>query len=224
MFISLSYPLEESAPRCMGVTIETKRIPVNRVTNGDIASTTELHLFTHNGTHMDVPWHIDPNGKRLDELSIEDWVFTSPKVIDIRQRPGHAVERSDIERFFYEGDATDLLLIYSGFSQIRTTDPEKYSTGFPFLTVDAARFLLNQTSVRAIALDFMTPDSPDNLAAGNLPVHHLLLEPPNGNRTILIIEDANIAPIVGKSVERVFAVPLPVPGLDASPVNMFAEV
>jgi kynurenine formamidase len=43
-------------------------------------------------------------------------------------------------------------------------------------------------------------------------------------RPILIYEDVNFAPILNQSIRRIFAFPLRLIGLDASPVNIVAEV
>ena len=74
-------------------------------------------------------------------------------------------------------------------------------------------------------MDFGAVDSAEDLHAGTAPVHYILLGRSDvSSRAVVLIEEANLMPILGKKVKRVYAIPLMLKGLDASPVNMFAEV
>ena len=96
---------------------------------------------------------------------------------------------------------------------------------FPDFIVSAAKFIIKKTKLRGVAMGFMSVDSSESTAAGNYIAHHILLgQREVTKRNILIIEDANITPILGKKVKRVFAVPLPLKDVDDSPINMFAEI
>ncbi|MBA4700084.1 MAG: cyclase family protein [Ruminococcus sp.] len=41
------------------------------IKNGDACNLTYLKLCAHNGTHMDAPWHFLDEGRRIDELPLE---------------------------------------------------------------------------------------------------------------------------------------------------------
>ena len=41
------------------------------IKNGDVCNLTYLKLCAHNGTHMDAPWHFMDEGRRIDELPLE---------------------------------------------------------------------------------------------------------------------------------------------------------
>ncbi len=67
-------------------------------------ATETLSLSTHNGTHLDAPWHYHStmdNGKRawtIDEVPLE-WCFRPGVRLDFRDFPdGYVVTRLDIER------------------------------------------------------------------------------------------------------------------------------
>lgn len=224
MFINLSHILNEDTPVLL-TNPKLKFDPIMRIAKGDCANVTMVHLFTHHGTHMDAPWHWNPEGKTIDQLGFEDFIFDRPKLIDVRSRPKHVVDRSDIEPFFSKNDDTDLLMVLSGVSLLRESNPKEYTEKFPSFTVDAAKFVIEETQVRGVAMDFGAVDSPENLAAGNGPVHNIFLGRKDvSSRSVVLIEEANLTPILGKKVNRVFAMPLLLEGLDASPINMFAEV
>ena len=225
MFVKLSYPIYEEQPVCKGDPVITKFLPVTRIANGDFVNTTELHLFTHTGTHMDAPWHFNPKGRRVDELDVEEWVFNKPTTIDVSSRPRHDVDRSDIKPFFSKDDDSDFLLVFTGSSLMKERNTREYTDNFPGFTISAAKFIVEETKLRGVALDSMSIEPVENLVAGNAPVHYIMLGRHDvSKRSVVIIEEANILPILGKKLKRVFAVPLLLKGIDGSPVTMFAEI
>jgi len=225
MFVSLSYVLSEDT-QVLLTNPKVKFEPLMRMANGDMTNVTMLHLFSHHGTHMDAPWHWNPAGKTIDQLGFEHFIFDKPKLADVRNRPNYPIDRSDIEPLFSKNDDTDLLMVLSGISLLRESKPEEYTQRFPYFTIEAAKFLVDETKVKAVAMDFGAVDSPkDMMENGKAPVHDILLGTNNPTiRTMALVEEANLLPIVGKKVKRVYAIPLVLKGLDASPVNMFAEV
>jgi arylformamidase len=224
MFVSLSYVLSEDTPVLL-TNPTVKFEPLMRMAKGDITNVTMLHLFSHHGTHMDAPWHWNPAGKTIDQLGFEHLIFDRPKLVDARKRPNYPVDRTDIEPSFSKNDDTDLLMVLSGISLVRESNPEEYTQRFPSFTIDAARFIVDETRVRAVAMDFGAVDSAESLCAGKAPVHDILLGTNDASsRTLVLVEEANLMPLLGKKVKRVYAIPLMLKGLDASPVNMFAEV
>jgi arylformamidase len=62
MFINLSYVMSEDMP-VFSTNPKVKFEPVLRIANGDNTNVSMLHLFTHNGTHMNAPWHWNPEGR-----------------------------------------------------------------------------------------------------------------------------------------------------------------
>ncbi len=209
----------------LGTNPKIKFDPVMRIANGDKTNVTMLHLFTHNGTHMDAPWHWNPEGKTIDKLGFEDMIFDRPKLIDVRNRPNYLIDRSDIEPLFSKNDDADFLMVYSGASLLRESNPKEYTEHWPYFTADSAKFIIEETKVNGVAMDFGAVDSPEDLAELNAPVHYIFEGRKDvSSRGIVLIEDANLLPILGKKIQRVFAMPLLLKGVDASPINMFAEV
>ena len=224
MFINLSYVLSEDMP-VFSTNPKVKFEPVLRIANGDNTNVSMLHLFTHNGTHMDAPWHWNPEGKTIDKLGFEDMIFDRAKLIDVTKRPNFLIDRPDIEPFFLKDDDADFLMVFSGASLTRESNPDEYSKRWPSFTTDSAKFIIEETRVRGVAMDFVAVDSPGDLAVWNAPVHYIFEGRKDvSSRGVVLIEDANLRPILGKKIKRVFAMPLLVKGMDASPVNMFAEL
>jgi len=224
MFISLTYPLSEDSPT-FGKSPKIRFEPLRRTARGDYNNVTMCHLFTHHGTHMDAPFHFNPEGITIDQLNLDDFIFNQPKFIDARNHAGNVIDRADIEPFFTSGDTSDLLLVFSGASLMRESDPDNYMLRYPPFTTDAAKFIIEETKLRGLAMDFGCVDLAEDIFVGKSPVHDILLGKQGaGSRGIPLVEDVNLFPLVGKKIKRVFAMPLPLKGLDGSPVNIFAEI
>lgn len=78
-------------------------------------------LTTHNGTHMDAPWHYHPTmngGERaitIDEVPLE-WCFGNGVKLDFRDRPnGHTITAAEVEaelaRVNHELSPGDIVLV-----------------------------------------------------------------------------------------------------------------
>lgn len=48
--------------------------PVNEIRKGDAFNLTRITLGTHSGTHMDAPWHFIPEGKTIEEITLEQTI------------------------------------------------------------------------------------------------------------------------------------------------------
>lgn len=78
-------------------------IPVEKQLEGKGAAMEKLELTTHNGTHMDAPWHYHPTmdgGKpalTIDQIPLE-WCFGPGVKLDFRDRPdGHVISATEVE-------------------------------------------------------------------------------------------------------------------------------
>lgn len=226
MYIQLNHIITEDSPIFPG-NPRTEFVSTTSIERGDASNTTELRTFTHNGTHVDVPYHFNSGGKTVDAYKIEEWIFTSPLLIDCSTRLQHQIELSDLESALPGVRDCDLLLLYSGMCNIRDSNPQKYLYESPWLSKDAARFIIDRTNIKALAIDFLSVESLSDAEKGSFEVHQILCGCPGKSekgKGILIFEDVNLAPLVGKKILRVFAIPLYLKGIDGSPVTVFAEV
>ena len=71
--------------------------------DGEFAAAEEVHLTTHNGTHLDAPWHYASTMNRgeraitIDEVPL-DWCLQPGVKLDFRHFPdGYVVRASDVE-------------------------------------------------------------------------------------------------------------------------------
>ena len=198
--------------------------PVERTASGDGANTTLVHHFLHNGTHLDTPFHFDPEGARIEELPLGSFIFEAPVLVAMPKRPGEAITREDLA--VHDLARADLLLVRTGFDTLRQTDPPTYRVLYPGFTVEAARFLRQDLPrLRAVAIDFLSIDSYLTGHHTGYASHHALLDRAASARPpVLAIEDVNLAPLAGRTLRRVFALPIRFKGAEAAPVCVMAEV
>ena len=83
-------------------------VPVSALPGGEYAAVENVRISTHNGTHLDAPYHyfstmnhaLKPGGEpswRIDEVPL-DWCFQPAVKLDFRHLPdGHVVQPGDVE-------------------------------------------------------------------------------------------------------------------------------
>jgi kynurenine formamidase len=223
-FLVLSHPLSSDAPVWPGNPPAAAIEAFESISRGDVANTTRLHLFSHSGTHVDTPWHFDPDGPAASQLPIEAFVFERPRLIDLRPREGGFIGADDLTAHASSIATADLVLLWTGWSEIREVAPERYVTDGPLLHPDAARWLVDRyPDLRAVATDGVSIGSP-RFPTESVATHHALFGfGRSDGRFVLILEDVRIVAEVATAV-RVYAWPLFVEGSDGSPVTIVAEL
>lgn len=165
---------------------------------------TQIKLGTHTGTHIDAPFHMIKNGKRLTEY--EPGRFFGPgHLIDAR---GKAISADLLDgKKISQGD---IVLIITDFSD-KFGAPEYYES-FPEISPDFALRIV-EFGVSLIGLDFPSPDRPP------FNVHKILL-----GGDVLIIENlVNLAPLLGHKKFTVAALPAKF-SAEAAPARVIAII
>ncbi|MCX8133920.1 MAG: cyclase family protein [Roseococcus sp.] len=84
-------------------------VPVSALPEGEYAAVERVRISTHNGTHLDAPYHFfsrmnerfTPGGEpswRIDEVPL-DWCFQPGVKLDFRDKPdGHVCTPEDVQR------------------------------------------------------------------------------------------------------------------------------
>ena len=226
MYKLLSYPLGLNTPT-YGANPPVRLTILSDMSRGDVANWCELTTINHNGTHLDAPYHFNPRGKRVTDLAINELCFTAPRLIDISKRDGDLITVGDLSRHATEN--ADLLLVRTGWAhKYRSSDPKRFGQQAPGFNSSAGHYLLNETSVRAVAMDIPSAASPVAGHANNegLEFHRIVLgtgkEP--DERHVLLIEDVRLdSDLTQSDLKRVLVVPLYLQDADAAPVTILAE-
>lgn len=222
MFRLISYPLVPDAPVWPGNPPAARVTIASAIADGDMANTTELHLFSHSGTHLDAPKHFNDKGARAAELPIESYIFFAPVVLEVPKPEGGFVRREDLEPYAEMLGKADLAFLRTGWSTMRTMDPERYINHGPIVHPDASRYLMTFTNLRAIAIDAPSVGSPATIPE-TVETHQVLTGVGRDDgRFLLIFEDLPIAADLGRA-RRIYAWPLFIPESDGSPCTIVAE-
>lgn len=186
----LSHPLSPATPTYPG-TPGVRFDPLSRIATGDEANWMMVSTGNHAGTHVDGPWHFDPNGRRISEFSAAELVFDSPCLIDIPSGELGLITADDLRPYAAALRDADMVLVRTGFGRIREIDPGRYATHGPGFHPSAGRFLVSETRVRALVMDCISATCQAHLAEGH-EFHRIALGSYTPGREILLVEDARL--------------------------------
>jgi kynurenine formamidase len=224
-YVELGYPIYEGMPVYPGLP-EVKLTPREQLAKGDYWNGTILTIYLHAGTHVDAPWHFCPAGCGIDQVPIEKFIFKKPLMIYSKWEPNHLVTIDEIKVAGEALHEADILFFNTGHAHFRATDFNTYGNNFPTVSPEAAEFIRQELpNVKAVAIDTLSIENIPNGIKDGFRTHKAFLDPERfPQRTLLIFEDYNPAPITGKKILSAFSVPLRIKDKDASVVNIVAEI
>jgi arylformamidase len=217
--IDLSHPLDPRTPPWPGnprveVHVVSKipphRGPRDRGAPGEPieCNTTAFLTCNHTGTHMDAPAHFYNGVPTIEQVPLEKCI--GPAVlIDVRHIPPRGeIAPADLAPFEETIKATGRVVFWTGWST-RWGD-HNYFDDYPVLSEASATWLVER-GVHLVALDTPSPDHDPH------PVHYVLL-----GANMVIVENLTGLERIGRDVFDLVVVPLPLRGLEASPVRALA--
>jgi len=174
---------------------------------------TEFHIgridmVANTGTYLDSPFHRYADGKDLAELDLTVLADLAGLVIRAADRTERAIDHTLFTPFDVRDKA---VLVHTGWDRHWQTD--RYFEGHPFLTVDAAQYLVD-SGARLVGIDSYNID---DTADGRRPVHTFLLR-----ADIPIVEQLRGLQSLPDSGFRFFAVPVKIKGFGTFPLRAFA--
>jgi arylformamidase len=169
-----------------------------------------IEMVANTGTYLDSPFHRYAGGKDLSRLPLESLAGLDGVVVRVSSAAGRAISRRSFEEIELEGKA---VLVQTGWDVHWRT--ERYLSGNPFLTRDAAEYLVSRGAV-LVGIDSLNIDDIDDPTR---PVHSTLL-----GADIPIVEHmCKLAGLPDRQF-RFFAVPAKVAGFGSWPVRAFGHV
>jgi arylformamidase len=161
----------------------------------------EIKLNVHTGTHVDAPLHMLEGGATIESIPLERLVGPA-RVLDL-QHVGDAVRASDLEPFAIQPGEWILLKTRSSFS-------DSFDFGFPFLTEDGAKFLVNK-GINGVGIDALGIERSQD----GFPTHKLLFR-----HGIIILEGLRLGEVPAGTYWMVVA-PLKLEKTEAAPARAF---
>lgn len=169
-----------------------------------------LDMVANTGTYIDSPFHRYPDGKDLAGLSLDVLAGLECVVARVNTDAARAIGPNAFAKIRVEGKA---VLVQTGWSRHWRT--ERYLSGHPFLTAEAAEHLL-RAGARLVGIDSLNIDDTGDLTR---PVHSLLL----GAEVPIVEHLTNLATLPPDGF-RFYAVPPKVVGFGTFPVRAFAQL
>ena len=123
---------------------------------------------THQGTHMDAPYHFFDDGKTIDQLDIKKG-FGPAWVLDFTyKKPKEEITAADLKVHEEKITKGSRIVFHTGWDKVF---PEKrYLSDQPYLGIEACQYLVDR-GVACIAID-----APTIYPEKYKPVHHILLK------------------------------------------------
>ena len=170
----------------------------------------KIEMVGNTGTYLDSPFHRFADGKDLSELPLTQLADLEGIVV----RAIGVVERAITRAAFAGADVQGrAVLVHTGWDSYWRTD--RYFEGHPFLTADAATYLVDAGAI-LVGIDSLNIDDTSD---GRRPVHTTLL-----GANIPIVEHLRGLEQLPGTGFRFFAVPVKVQGFGTFPVRAFATV
>ncbi|HEY0829161.1 MAG TPA: cyclase family protein [Bacilli bacterium] len=214
-YLKLSYNLSASGPYPPAIPrLETE---VLYSIEQDGANVYKASITSHSGTHVDAPYHVAPEGYKITDFSMADFVFDRPCCIFITIGDTGLFQPEHLEPYRTVIEKSDLLLIKTGYGQYRESDPVRYSLKNPGFSIKAAQYLRDTfPSLRALGLDVISLAAIEVLEEG-MEAHRVLLG--GAGRKFLIFEDLNLQDDLS-DLQQVIALPLLMDGVDSGPCTV----
>jgi len=210
--IDLSHPLEHGQPN---FPYDPKlSVLVHNTVESIGYNITQLGMSTHQGTHLDAPYHFFNDGRTLDQMPL-DWFFGPAVLVDLA--PGSVLPaKTPITVEMLEPHADKFVpgarvLYRTGWD--KAFGSAEFFSEFPSLELEAAQWIATR-KIRLLGMDTPTPGEQW------LEIHHALLAK---EVEVVIVEGL-------RGLERLperfslSAFPLNIEGRDGSPIRAVAIV
>jgi arylformamidase len=185
-------------------------IPAYKVAEGEWYIMEDIEICTHVGTHVEAPYHALKDGRKAADIDFTALIGTAAVLDFTGKGPGEAITRAEIAERGKRVTAGDIVLVKTGLSKYYGT--KHYLR--PYFKLDAIDWLIEK-GIKCLGVDCSGIE--DRTAGGGEANHKRLF-----SNDIPLIEDLNNLDKLNDSRVFFFALPLPVEGLDASPIRPIA--
>ena len=153
-----------------------------------IAATSRMLLGTHCGTHFDAPLHFDPDGAKLSDIPLENFIGMA-HLIDVsgETRSTRSVSAGMLRHF---GPLRHAIVLIKTNNSLDFIKKDEFDFNFTVLSGEAAEYLAS-SGVKTVGFDYLTVDPADKdskdahkelLSRGVCIIEGLdLSEPPEGD-------------------------------------------
>lgn len=180
----------------------------------------EVEMNAHIGTHVEGPYHCFQDGKTIDALSPDRFVGEAA-VVDLtaKNATNRTITECDLSIAGGHIEEDDIVLLKTGYDDefpVEAVQSEEYMAQSPYLTTRAVDWLIKK-KIKLLGIDFWSIE-PFPIDSREGEKGHIALF----THEIPLIH--SLVNLIKLSSNRVFfvALPLPIKGLDSSPVRAVA--
>ncbi len=203
-WIDITYPLSSKLALWPGS--EPFQVhPGSRISKGETTNTSGVSLDLHMGSHLDAPWHMLDHGKSVDTFPLETLIGPAQVV----EFPDIAILTAPLLKSAGLESGLIRLLIKTRNSHEPTDASVPFRTDFTALDESAARLLVDY-GIKLVGID---GPSIEPFRSPGHPVHLTFMKAETA-----IVEGLNLSEVTTGYYDLV-CLPLPLIGLDASPVR-----
>lgn len=181
---------------------EIKINPVLSIENGASVNLSIFNMGSHTGTHIDAPYHFNPDGKTVDKLSLYDLIGEA-LVVEIKSDIISVNELKNIDLNRYKR----ILFKTKNSSYLRR---KEFCTKYTYLDYRAAKKLVRY-NVKLVGIDYLSIEKFDSRTHN---VHKILTR-----NNIIILETLKLSKIKPGKYFLV-ALPLKIKNCDAAPARV----
>lgn len=136
-------------------------------------SVMNVRFCTHTATHVDAPFHFDPQGQSVDQIPLSR-LYGPGLLVDLSDKgPQEAINVADLKERIPKPINDLILVLYTGWDRVWPGDD--YYTTAPYLTLEAGDWLIDN-HIRSLAVDLPTVDDARLIKPDQpLPVHVKIL-------------------------------------------------
>ena len=210
--IDLSHPLEHEQ---LNFPLDPKISVVVHNTVANIGyNITQISLSTHQGTHLDAPFHFYDDGKTIDQMRLEQF-YGPATLVDLapgsRLNPKTPLTLEMFKPHAEKFQAGAKVIYRTGWNHMFGR-PEFFSD-FPALTLEAARWMADR-NIGLLGMDTPTPSTDWKEC------HHILLK--KGVEIVIVEALTNLEQLPPQFIFIGF--PLNIKGRDGAPIRAVAMV
>lgn len=179
-----------------------------------------ISLNSHTGTHIDLPRHFCQNRDSVQDLLKESNIFFPTYCISCNKNSEELITAEELLPEIIKIPDAHALLLRTGFSQERITNPDVYSYAHPYIDPELADILReNCKNLRLFGIDLISVSVPSHREIGHRCHRAFLCD----DKPILLLEDAFIPDIRfnGHLPNTLALYPTFLDDLDATPVTAF---
>ena len=216
--IDLTWPLWEGMPNHPAHPVSPKLL------SGTMShkATAQFLLAGHVGTHLDAPYHGNPEGPTVDAVDLRH-VCGAAVWLDVSAAfgPRALVTPDHLERALAAAGVplAPIVLLYTGWSRTRE-DPHRYFRDSMGLSEDAAVWLRERGTL-TVGVDAPSVDPGGSAEA---PAHMNFFRPRAGEPYICVIESLVRVEEIPRPRFHFVGAPLPLKGASGSPIRALALV